>query len=139
MMQVLYWLPATLVSLICFGFWGFFSKLAILHINSKSALVYQSLGVALVGLITLGLLQFKLDVSLKGISFATLAGMSTGLGCLFFFIAADKGKVTTVVTMTALYPIITILLAYLILHESVNLKQASGIALALAAIYLLSG
>jgi transporter family protein len=139
MMQVLYWLPATLVSLICFGFWGFFSKLAILHINAKSALVYQSLGFALVGLITLALLQFKLDVQLKGIGFATLAGMSTSLGCLFFFIAADKGKVTTVVTMTALYPIITILLAYLILQESVNLKQGLGIALALVAIYLLSG
>jgi transporter family protein len=130
MLSSLNWLVAALMSLLCFGLWGFFCKLAILTIDPKSALVFQSLGAAIVGLLVFTLLHFKPEIEAKGVAFAILAGMSTGLGCLFFFIAADKGKVTTVVTLTALYPIITILLAYL--------KQSTGILLALAAIYLLS-
>ncbi len=133
-----YWLPATILSLTCFGLWGFFCKLAVEHIEAKSALFFQSVGFAIVGLIALAILQFKLEMQPKGILFAVLAGMATGFGGLFFFIAANKNKVTTVVTMTALYPLITIFLAYAVLHEVINLKQSIGIALALIAIYLMA-
>jgi transporter family protein len=137
-MQAFYWLSAALISLFSFGLWGFFSKLTIQHVDAKSALVYQSAGVAVIGFIAFLLLQGKPAVDAKGISYGLLTGIAYGVGCLFYFIAADKGKVTTVVTMTALYPIVTILLAYLILHEGINLKQGAGVILALVAIYLLS-
>lgn len=137
-MQAYYWLPAALISLFSFGLWGFFSKLTIQHVDAKSALVYQSAGVAVIGVIAFLLLQAKPTVDAKGIGYGLLTGITYGIGCLFYFIAADKGKVTTVVTLTALYPIVTILLAYLILHEGINLKQGAGVILALAAIYLLS-
>ena len=137
-MPSLYWFPAALVSLLCFGLWGFFSKLTIDYIDAKSALFYQSLGVATIGFLALMLLHFKPAATTKGISFGFLTGVAYGVGCLFYFIAADRGKVTTVVTMTALYPLITIFLAYILLHEAINLRQSCGIILALAAIYLLS-
>jgi len=132
------WFPAALLSLFCFGLWGFFTKLAIVYIDSKSALIFQTIGVVLIGLITLSLMHFKPASDVKGIGFGILTGLAYGVGCLFYFIAADKGKLITVVTMTALYPLITILLSYLLLKEGVNLKQFIGIGLALIAIYLLS-
>lgn len=137
-MDTLTWFPAALISLLCFGLWGFFTKMAIYYIDAKSALIYQALGIAMVGLMTLALIKFKPASEIKGITFGLLSGISTGIGSLMYLVAADKGKVTTVVTMTALYPLITIFLAYIILHEGVNLKQGAGILLALAAIYLLS-
>lgn len=137
-MESFYWFPAAMVSLLCFGLWGFFSKLTLNFIDAKSALIYQSLGVTLIGLLTLFLLNFKPATAHKGITYGFLTGVAYGIGCLFFFIAADKGKVTTVVTMTALYPLVTIFLAYLILHEAINLRQGFGIFLALIALYLMS-
>lgn len=40
--------------------------------------------------------------------------------------------------MTALYPLVTILLAYLLFKEGINIKQWVGIGLALVAIILMS-
>lgn len=132
------WLPAAILALFSFGLWGFFTKLAILYMDSKSALVYQTLGVLIIGLVTLGLLHFKPSTDAKGVSYGVLTGLAYGVGCLFYFIAADKGKLITVVTMTALYPVLTIILSYLLLKEGINLKQFFGVCLALVAIYLMS-
>jgi transporter family protein len=132
------WFPAALLSLFSFGLWGLFTKLAVVHIDSKSALIFQTLGVAVIGFILLSTMNFKLQTDAKGISFALLTGAAYGIGCLFYFIAASKGKIITVVTLTALYPFITILLATIFLKEVINVKQMIGIGLALIAIILMS-
>lgn len=132
------WVPAAILALFSFGLWGFFTKLAILYVDSKSALVYQTVGVLIIGLITLSLLNFKPAFDTRGTGFALLTGLAYGVGCLFYFIAADKGKIMTVVTLTALYPLITILLSYLFLKEGINLKQCAGIFFALIAIFLMA-
>jgi uncharacterized membrane protein len=132
------WLPAALLALFSFGLWGFFSKLAINYIDSKSALIYQSAGVFIIGLIALLILDFKPANDMKGLSFSLLTGLAYGIGCLFYLIAADKGKIITVVTLTALYPLVTIALSYLLLREGLQLKQCLGILFALLAIYLMA-
>lgn len=132
------WFPASILALLSFGFWGLFTKLAVIHIDSKSALLYQSLGVAIVGIVILGTMDFKAATDTKGLFYALLTGIAYGIGCLFYFIAASKGKIITVVTLTALYPLVTILLAYLLLKEVVNIKQGIGIGLAFIAIMLMS-
>lgn len=132
------WLPAALIALMSFGLWGLFTKLAIAHIDSKSALVFQTAGVLVVGLVTLSLLNFKPSTDIKGLGFGLLTGITYGIGCLFYFIAADRGKIITVVTLTALYPLVTILLSYFLLREAMNYKQCLGIAFALLAIFLMS-
>ena len=133
------WLPAAILALFSFGLWGFFSKITIVYIDSKSALIYQAIGVMLIGCIAFWMLDFKTETHIKGVSFGLLTGIAYGLGCFFYLLAADKGKITTIVTLTALYPTITIILSYLILKEAVSLKQCSGIACALFAIYLMAG
>src|SRR5438874_51929 len=121
------WLPPALLALFSFGLWGLFTKLAVIHIDSKSALIYQTIGVLLIGIVTWGTMSFKIDVHNKGSGYALLTGLAYGVGCLFYFIAASKGKIITVVTLTALYPLVTILLAYLLLKENINIKQFLGI------------
>lgn len=132
------WLFAALLSLASFGLWGFLSKMTVLYIDSKSALIFQTVGVMIIGLLTLSLMNFKPAADLRGGSYAVLTGLAYGVGCLFFFIAASKGKIITVVTLTALYPLITIILAYILLEETVSIKQCCGIALALFSIILMS-
>ncbi len=132
------WLPATFLSLLSFGLWGLFTKLTVVHIDSRSALIYQTIGVVLIGIITLSMMSFKPATDSKGFIYAILTGTAYGIGCLFYFVAASKGKIVTVVTLTALYPLVTIILAYLLLKEAVTLKQWMGIILAMASILLMS-
>ncbi|HTM64312.1 MAG TPA: EamA family transporter [Gammaproteobacteria bacterium] len=132
------WFPAALLSLLCFGLWGFFAKMAVTYIDAKSALFYQALGITFIGLVILVMLKFKPAAEFKGINFAFLSGIVNGLGLLLYLVAADRGKITSVVTLTGLYPLITIFLAFAIIHESISARQGVGIVMALAAIYLLS-
>lgn len=132
------WLPAALLSLFSFGLWGLFTKLAVHHIDSKSALIYQTIGVIIIGVITLSTVNFKPATDAKGLSYAILTGLAYGVGCLFYFIAASKGKIITIVTLTALYPLVTILLAFILLKEGINPRQCAGILLAFVAILLMS-
>lgn len=131
------WFAPSLVSLFSFGLWGFFTKLSIEHIDFKSAIVYQTIGVILVALVGLSLLGFKPAADTKGFIYAVLTGFAYAFGCLFYFIAASRGKVITVVTLTALYPLITILLSYYLLKEVISIKQIFGILLAFIAMFLM--
>jgi transporter family protein len=132
------WLTPSLIALFSFGLWGLFTKLSVEYIDFKSAIIYQTLGVMVVGIIGLGLVGFKPAADTKGFSYAVLTGAAYGQGCLFYFIAASKGKIITVVTLTALYPLITIVLAYYLLNEAVSLRQLVGIGLAMVSILLMS-
>jgi bacterial/archaeal transporter family protein len=132
------WIAPAILALFCFGLWGLFTKLSILFVDSKSALVYQSMGVFMVGLIMFGAIDFKPASDLKGLGFAIATGVAYCIGCFFFLVAANKGRIETVVTLTALYPAVTMILSYIILREALNLKPCLGIGLALVAIYLMS-
>ena len=131
------WLPPALFALLNFGLWGFFSKITVMNIDSKSALFFQSVGVFVIGIVALMLMDFKPATEWKGLTFGVLTGLCSGIGSLFFLIAVDKGKSSTIVTLTSLYPVITILLSYVILREGFHLKQTLGIVFALLSLYLL--
>jgi transporter family protein len=55
-----------------------------------------------------------------------------------FYLALGTGKAAIIVPLTALYPVVTLMLSLLILQEKVTLLQAVGIILALVAIILMS-
>ncbi|MHB1015814.1 MAG: EamA family transporter [Desulfurivibrionaceae bacterium] len=130
------WLIPASAALIIYGLWGFFPKLAVSYINPASALIYEIGGAMLVGLASLFWVGFQPETHPKGILFAVLTGVAGMLGTLFFFAAASRGKISVVVSMTALYPIITIILAAIFLHEPITVQQVLGMLCAVAAIVL---
>jgi uncharacterized membrane protein len=132
------WLAPALTSLMIFGFWGLFSKLSVIYIGSKSALVYQSVGALLAGLLALSLVHFKPTFDYKGVTFGILTGLCSGMGGLFYLFAVSKGKSSTIVTLTSLYPLVTILLSFIIIREGLHAKQLLGVFFALLALHLLS-
>jgi transporter family protein len=58
---------------------------------------------------------------------------------LAYLFAVSRGPVTIISTVTALYPILAVLLAYLFLNEPISVKQGLGILLGPVAIVLISG
>jgi transporter family protein len=73
-----------------------------------------------------------------GVGAALAAGICMAFGLLCFFQALASGPATVVVPLTALYPLVTVILAWLILAEGLTLRHLAGIVLALAAVWLLS-
>ena len=130
------WFVSALLALIFFGLWGFFPKLAVAHISPPSAVVYQVAGGLLVGFVALALVGFRPETRPMGVLFAVLTGVAGVLGTLFYYAAASRGRLAVVVGMTALYPFLTILLAYFLLREPISGRQLLGMLFALAAIVL---
>ena len=130
------WFIFALLALVMWGLWGFFPKLATLHITPKSAIVYEVLGSMIVGVVIFSLIKFQPETQRTGILFAVLTGITATLGTFFFLYAVTLGKASVVVTITALYPLITILLTYLVLKEPITMVQGVGMVLALIAMVL---
>lgn len=133
------WFLWTILALLTFGLWGFFPKLAVNYINPASALVYQVIGGIIVGIIGLCLMGFRPQTHPLGIFFALLTGITGVLGTFFYYAAATRGQISIVVSLTALYPVITILLATVFLHEMLTFRQVTGLCFAVAAIIFLAG
>jgi len=75
----------------------------------------------------------------KGVFWAFLTGILGGVGNLAFFQALVKGgKASVVAPVTALFPMVTVLLALVFLKERLGRVQWVGLGLAFVAIYLLS-
>jgi transporter family protein len=76
---------------------------------------------------------------LHGIFWAFLTGILGGVGNLAFFQALVKGgKASVVAPVTALFPMVTVVLALVFLKERLGRVQWVGLGLAFVAIYLLS-
>lgn len=67
-----------------------------------------------------------------------LIGIGDMLGNLFFAAASTSGLVSITSVLASLYPIVTVVLARLVLNERVARSQEAGIALTLAGIALIS-
>ncbi|MHC5038573.1 MAG: EamA family transporter [Planctomycetota bacterium] len=133
-----HWLFFSFITLMLFGFWGLFAKLAARDLGARSALVWQVIGTLLVGAGVAAVIKFRPEVHSRGTVFGLLTGITGTLGVLFFLLAMVKGKASVVVPLTALYPVVTLVLVFVFLREPLTAKQGVGIALALAAMVLFS-
>ena len=130
------WFVPAILTLIFFGLWGFFPKITTRYIEPKSALVYEVAGGALVGLSVPVWLSFKPQVHPVGTFLGVITGIFGFVGALFFLYAVSRGNASIVVTLSALYPLVVILLSRIFLDEPITLKQGIGIALALISMVL---
>lgn len=132
------WILPASMTLICWGLWAFIPKITIRHISPMSAVVYESIGALIMGVIVLAIIDFRPDVNARGIFLAMFTGMLGMAGGLGFLFAVRSGKVSVVAMFTALSPLITIALGYFVLNESITLKEGFGILSAFTAIVLFS-
>jgi bacterial/archaeal transporter family protein len=130
------WLWLALMSTCSWGLWAFLVKVASPHLNPFQM---QALFVAgMLPVIALALARTRLAVQTDrvGALYGILNGVLATLGMLAFYAALEKGKVSVVGPVTALFPIVTVAGSMLILHERLNAVQCVGIGFALAAILL---
>ena len=133
------WVLPVLLTIFFWGLWAFLPKLAIRSIGPLSILVYEYIGGFVVAGATLVYLGFKLDVEPRGIALSAVSGLFAFLGVLTYLWAIRAGPVSLTAAATALYPLLTITLAVVLLNEPMSARQIAGAVLAITAIVLLAG
>lgn len=132
------WILPTFGAFVVWGLWSFIPKITVRYISPKSAVVYEVLGGMLVALMVLYSVNFQPDMHPRGVALGIATGLLGFLGALFFLFAVSHGPVSLIVSVSALYPVISILLAIVILHEPITFKQGVGIIFALTAMFLVA-
>ncbi len=130
-------MPAVLTVLL-WGVWGLFQKLATNQMPPRTVYFFSALGAVAVVRLLLSTSAYPLPMNFEGTFFAVLAGACSSLGGLLFLQAISRGEASIIVTFTALYPVVTFILALIVLHETITLKQGIGIVLALLSLVLLT-
>ena len=132
------WLLPTFGTIVFWGLWGFIPKITTKYISPKSAIVFETLGGIILGIVILISLKFKPDIHPKGVLLAVLTGLLGFAGALCFLYAALKGPISLIAVLSALSPIITVVLAMFFLNETITIKQGLGIVLGLGAVVLIA-
>jgi bacterial/archaeal transporter family protein len=137
-MNIPLWFGPAMVVLVCWGIAGLLQKLSTNHLSAETALVWLMVGFFLLDP-WLYPQESILMYSGRSLAFALLSSLLNALGA-WALLAAMKhgGKASIVVPFTALYPLVTVSLAPLLLHEPITLHQCAGVACALIAVVLLS-
>ncbi|MFN3740122.1 MAG: EamA family transporter [Thermodesulfovibrionales bacterium] len=118
---------------------GIFCQAVIALHKPQAVYLWGSVGASIITILSLLFLGFNFEIHTRGMLYGLLAGLTGGGGVIFFYYAMKEGKASLVVTTTSLYPLVTILMSYLILSEEISLKQAIGMAFALIAMVLMAG
>jgi drug/metabolite transporter (DMT)-like permease len=134
------WLRYSMLSMLAYGVWGAVSSLASQNVSPLTLQIVSTLGLFPVALVLL----FSKNIyqgadRRRGILLAMATGVIGGTGNLTLYQALRMGGEASVVfPLTGMYPLVTLILARLLLKERLNRIQGVGIALALVAIYLFS-
>lgn len=133
------WFWYSMICVLCWGGWALLSKLGSREIPPETMQFLFTLGTLPVCLALLIGRRGKLEKSPRGISYGVLNGVLSGVGGLTLFAAYHTNGSTSLITVaTALYPMITVILAISILRERFRPVQALGLLFAVAAIVIFS-
>ena len=131
------WLILAIACLISWGLWGLLIKLAYRGAEWSEIYLISSLTSFAIALAIFLASHTKIHFK-PSLLLALGAGLTGGIGNIFFVKALEHGKASIVIPLTALYPVITAVLAVIILHEKLSMLQLIGIVLAIIAMILLS-
>src|SRR5580704_11319717 len=130
----------SVLAILAYGVWGAISSLASQNVSPLTLQMVSTIGLFPVTLVLIFSKNIHVGVNrTRGILLAVLTGMIGGSGNLTLYQALRLGGEASVVfPLTGMYPLVTLILARLLLKEKINRTQAAGVALAMIAIYLFS-
>src|SRR5882672_6984399 len=132
------WLWYALLCIFWWGLWGFLSKIGSGAASPLQMQILFTLGMLPVAVWMLLQMRWKLDRNRGGVAYGILSGVATGLGTLGYYAALREQNASVVTPVTGLFPVLTVVLAFVVLRERLNKVQLGGMLLALASIVVLS-
>ncbi len=132
------WILHSCLVIVLWGVVGLFQKLGSNRISPKGIIVWMTVGYILLipWLLTRAAMS---NLSPRDMAVGVLGGLTNGLGAWYLFASLDAGaKASVAVPLTALNPLLTMLLAIVILSERLTPLQWFGVALAIVAGVMIS-
>ncbi|MDY4412952.1 MAG: EamA family transporter [Ruminococcus sp.] len=126
------WLVLALLSSLFAGLTSILAKIGISNVNSTLATAIRTVVVLAMawGMVFINGSQNGIsDISRKSWIFLILSGIATGASWLCYYKALQIGDVSKVVPIDKLSVVITLILAFVFLHEKFTLKSLIGVIL----------
>lgn len=126
------WLIFALLSAVFAALTSILVKIGIEGVNSNLATAIRTVVVVIMswGMVFLTGTQGGIsEISKKSWLFLILSGLATGASWLCYYRALQTGAASKVVPIDKLSVVITILLAFIFLHEEVTIKSLAGCVL----------
>ena len=134
------WFLYSLITMLFWGGWGVVSKPVSVALSPWQVQCLSTIGLLPVLAVMVASRRLGSGPNLRrGFAQAFAAGIISSAGNIACYQAlAIGGKAAAVIPLTSLYPLVTIILAMVVLRERLNVVQWAGIAASLAALYFLS-
>lgn len=126
------WCILAVLSAVFAALTSIFAKIGVENVNSNLATALRTIVVLLMawGMVFITNSQGGISsISRKSWIFLILSGIATGASWLCYYKAIQLGDVSKVVPIDKLSIIVTIVLAFVFLHEKVNVKSVIGCVL----------
>jgi transporter family protein len=132
------------LTILMWGLWGFFGKMALDRRMAPATMFLMEVLVSALCAVAVTFALYRSDRAVQYISswngFGVASGAALAFGLLFYYMALQAGRASIVVPLTASYPVVAVLLSYLILGDRPTPAQWVGIMLVIAgSLLLLSG
>lgn len=136
------WIAYALLSAFFAAITSILAKLGLQGINSNLATAIRTAVVLLMAwgiVFVTGQQHLVADITQKGWVFLILSGLATGLSWLFYFKALQIGEASKVVPIDKLSVVISMVLAFVILKETVTVKTiVGGLLIAIGTLVLIA-
>ncbi|MDO8690706.1 MAG: EamA family transporter [Dehalococcoidia bacterium] len=135
--EMLLW---SLPAIMGWGLYGIFAKLGTARIGLQAILWYQlAMLVAVLVFLTVMNNFIPLNLDSRGVIFGIATGLSNFVAVVALFTMLQRGfPVNIVYPLTALYPLVTVVIGVIFLGEAMTALKGVGVVLAVIAIALLS-
>ena len=123
------WIVFAVLSAVFAALTAILAKIGIYGVNSNLATAIRTIVVVIMswGMVFLTHAQSGLtEISKKSWLFLILSGLATGASWLCYYYALQKGNASKVVSIDKMSIVITLILAFVILHEEFTTKSLIG-------------
>jgi len=134
------WFVFALLSAVFAALTSILAKVGIEGVNSNLATAIRTMVVVVLawGMVFLTDTQSGIfEISKKSWIFLTLSGLATGASWLCYYRALQLGEVSKVVPIDKLSVVITLVMAFVFLHEQFTIKSAIGCLLLCAGTFVM--
>ena len=132
------WLLFSLPALLSWGVFGFLSKVGSQKLSPVQMQILFSAGIFILTIPAWFRSGITASSDKLGLLYGTFTGLFSVIANLAVFAALKEGQASVVQPATGLYPLVTVILAVIVLKERMNRIQVTGVILALVALWILS-
>ena len=130
-----------LITLFCWGSTPIIEKIGLKNTTPMAGVTIRSIAIT-IGLLVMtfvtGRTKEVFGADVKVILIFTLSGILAGLlGMMTYFEVLKRGDTSSIVPITASYPLVTAVLSYFVLSEGFTMQKAIGTVLIVSGVWLI--